>query len=224
MTGEDVGALWHSWHRPPHPLRSSSPWILAVFAKKQGYFGVLGGEKAWRAKPRLAVGHCRMACICFAGAMDQEWSPAEGSKGAQPSAVLQSNVQQQSLMHSSRVLVSGIGVQLQQILDECDQDWDAQTPCFSPQPPRSSAHSADRCTRALRPPGTSQPPWPMPAPARLCPPQQQQAPQPPVQSLWAAPASSRSDLHQPQRASHRRIMTTPPPITSVPGEGLVPVH
>lgn len=50
------------------------------------------------------------------GAVDEGWLPAEGSKGAQPSAVSEeSYVQRRSPM-------SGTRVQLQQVLDGCDQD------------------------------------------------------------------------------------------------------
>lgn len=49
------------------------------------------------------------------GAMEEMWLPAEGSKGAQPSAVSESGVQHRSLM-------SGTRVQLQQLLDGCDQN------------------------------------------------------------------------------------------------------
>lgn len=54
--------------------------------------------------------------LCLlSGAMDEGRLPAEGSKGAQPSAVSESDVQRRSPMSSTRV-------QLQQFLDGCDQD------------------------------------------------------------------------------------------------------
>lgn len=51
----------------------------------------------------------------LSGAMDEGRLPAEGSKGAQPSVVSESDVQRQSSM-------SGTRVELQQLLDGCNQD------------------------------------------------------------------------------------------------------